>query len=189
MDKITIKSLEIEAPSYHIKVVEENVKTEPQIFPSEEEVVPERYNQTKIVFLPVDPYNHFIYWDIENSLYEKLKGRSLKAVLHCCGEKKLEIEINKQYGEYYFVFYAPFEEVFVSLGYYEDGKFLEITKSNRFILPSDMIFEGEEIFVHKKDFKDKEKIKEKLKKVHSSKGKKAKEILSQVSGKSSSSLL
>lgn len=149
--------------SYDTKTILEDIQHEEPLFLQEEYWIPERYNETKLVFLPVDPHWHFVYWDIKDTLYEKIKSYTLQFRVVCCGEEKLSINILQQYGSYYFNFHAPFKDVYCILGYVKNNEFVEIARSNIFKLPSDQIFEGEEIFVTKETLKNKE-IGEKLKK-------------------------
>ncbi|NPA54670.1 MAG: DUF4912 domain-containing protein [Aquificae bacterium] len=161
--KLIQESLKDFGKGYEIHPVLEDIKHEEPVFVQEEYWIPERYNETKIVFLSVDPYWQFVYWDIEDSIYGKIKEKPLKIKVFSNEKEKLSIDINSQYGKYYFQYHAPFEEVFCILGYIEEENFIELSKSNSFILPSDEIFEGEEIFVSKEDFKNKEKIEKLIK--------------------------
>ncbi len=167
--KLIQESLKDFGRGYEIHPVLEDIKHEEPVFVQEEYWIPERYNETKIVFLSVDPHWQFVYWDIEDSIYEKIKGKPLKIKVFSNEKEKLSIDINSQYGKYYFQYHAPFEEVFCILGYIEEKNFIELSKSNSFILPSDEIFEGEEIFVSKEDFKNKEKIYEILERIKKAK--------------------
>ncbi|RMD47244.1 MAG: hypothetical protein D6831_00285, partial [Aquificota bacterium] len=84
-DKILKKSLEGIGFSSKINIIEESIKSEPQLFISEEIQIPERYNETKVVFLPVDPWNHYVYWDIEDSMYNQIKNKEVFIKVICCG--------------------------------------------------------------------------------------------------------
>ncbi len=162
-NKLIKESIKEFGISYDIKTILEDIQHEEPLFLQEEFWIPERYNETKIVFLPVDPHWHFVYWDIKDSIYEKIKSYTLQFRVICCGEEKLSINILQQYGSYYFNFHAPFKDVYCILGYLKKDEFIEIACSNIFKLPSDQIFEGEEIFVTRKQLKNKD-IKEELKK-------------------------
>ncbi len=155
---------------YLTPTILEDIKHEEPVFIQEEFLIPERYNQTKVTFLSVDPVVQFIYWDIEDSLYEKLINYDKQIRVFIKDEEKVVINVEEKYGKHYFKLHAPFEEAFCILGYKKDSKFIQIAKSNIFILPSDTVFEGEEVFVSKEDFKNKDKIKKILDKIKVSKG-------------------
>jgi len=167
MDEINLlkKSLENIGLSSRINVVEESIKAESQPFISEEITIPERYNETKVVFLPVDPWNHYVYWDIEDGLYNQIKDKEILIKVICCGEEKLKIPVKELSGNYYFSFHAPFKEVYCRIGYSENEKFITITESNRFILPSDQIFEGKTYFVNKEELRNRKDIKQLLEEI------------------------
>ncbi len=168
-DRLIKESIKEFGISYDIKTILEDIQHEEPVFLQEEYWVPERYNETKIVFLPIDPHWQYVYWDIKDSLYEKIKSYTLQFRVVCCGEEKLSINILQQYGNYYFNFHAPFKDVYCILGYTKDDEFIEIARSNIFKLPSDEIFEGEEIFVTREKLKEKEMKEELKRKLYSAK--------------------
>ncbi len=172
-DRLLKESLKEFGISSNVKTILEDITHEEPVFIQEEYWIPERYNETKIVLLSVDPHWQFVYWDIKDSLYEVIKDYSIQFRVICCGEEKLKINLLQQYGKYYFKFHAPFKEVYCILGYEKEDDFIEISRSNSFILPSDEIFEGKEVFLTPEDIKKKkEEIDKILKKSEILKGKK-----------------
>ncbi len=167
-NKLLKLSLENFGKGYEIPTILEDIKHEETIFIQEEYTISERYNQTKIIFLPVDPSNHFIYWDIEDKLYQQIKSNPLEIKIFVSNAEKKSISVDKQWGKLYFSLYAPFEEAFCLLGYIENGDFVQVAVSNKFILPSDTLFEGEEIFLRREELQDEKKAKKLLKRIKSS---------------------
>ena len=123
--------------------------------------IPERYNITKIVLLPVDPSKHFTYWELSDETINLLKSqyKDFRFVikLYDNGDEVLSIDINDPIGKYYIFYHAPFHQLFVVFGVFVNDQFIEIIKSNTIVVPSDEIseFAEEEIWMTKmKDWKE-----------------------------------
>ena len=113
--------------------------------------LPERYNETKIVFMVRDPEWSYFYWDISdydytsNNLDQKqlhVKIFRLSGVDISKHNEYIDVEVTSSYGSWYIMLGVPHCYFIAELGYYDDkGHFIVLTKSNVIYTPRNTISE------------------------------------------------
>ena len=116
--------------------------------PKEPEGLPESYDQTRVVLLPVDPYLVHVYWEIAPRDEERARRRTralgprFQATLRFCdithtvsdrsnAESQFDVDIELGSGNWYVHLWSPEKRYFVDLGLRtEDGTFVPIARSN-----------------------------------------------------------
>ena len=116
--------------------------------PKEPEGLPESYDQTRVVLLPVDPYLVHVYWEIAPRDEERARRRTrtlgprFQATLRFCdithtvsdrsnAEGQFDVDIELGSGNWYVHLWSPEKRYFVDLGLRtEDGTFVPIARSN-----------------------------------------------------------
>ena len=113
--------------------------------------LPERYNETKIVFMVRDPEWSYFYWDISdydytsNNLDQKqlhVKIFRLSGVDISKHNEYIDVEVTSSYGSWYIMLGVPHCYFIAELGYYDNkGHFIVLTKSNVIYTPRNTISE------------------------------------------------
>lgn len=113
--------------------------------------LPERYNETKLVFMVRDPEWSYFYWDISDYDYSEndldkyslhIKVFRLSGVDISKHSECLDIEVHSSYGSWYAMLGIPHCYFVAELGYYsEDGSFIVLAKSNVAYAPRNSISE------------------------------------------------
>ncbi len=115
--------------------------------------LPERYNETKLVFMVRDPEWSYLYWDIsdydysENDLNRNSRSLHIK-IYRLSGvdisehSECIDIQVHSTYGSWYVMLGIPHCYFVAELGYYnEDGSFIVLAKSNVAYAPRNTISE------------------------------------------------
>ena len=146
MNEIIKLSIQEDNLSSHILHTKDEV-LKPQ---TQDYQIPVRFDITKIVILPVNPSKFYTYWFIKEDLKKQLENKTLRIKLFVENQEVLDIPVSNTDGEMYLFYHAPFKEVFCILCYLQDGKCIEIARSNTFVAPSDLIsYEPEEVWYNK----------------------------------------
>jgi hypothetical protein len=114
--------------------------------PLELEGLPESYDQTRVVLLPVDPYLVHVYWEIapRDEEQARRRARSLRFqatlrfydITHSVSDRsnaqtQFDVDIDLGPGKWYVHLWSPEKRYFVDLGLRtEDGRFVPIARSN-----------------------------------------------------------
>ena len=154
-------SLEEDNFSSHIHPIEEDLKKEVEVLIQEEEpILPEEYNLDRVVLLPVDPYKHFIYWELSEETFKTIQKDKTEIYLKLFEDNKevLKLKINSKSGKRYINYYAPYKKLYVEIAIDKLGIQESLLKSNEVITPSDIVsISEEEVFMHKKVVNGKER--------------------------------
>ncbi len=115
--------------------------------------LPERYNETKLVFMVRDPEWSYLYWDISDYDYSRndlsrgtrslhIKIFRLSGVDVSKHDECMDIEVHSTYGSWYVMLGIPHCYFVAELGYYnEDGSFVVLAKSNIAYAPRNTVSE------------------------------------------------
>lgn len=110
--------------------------------------LPDRYNETKLVLMMRDPDWCYFYWDISDG---DIKAHGIKSKKLCVKIFRLEgtditsnnqhseTEVSYIYGDWYINLATPHAYFIGELGYYENGKFIVLARSNIVYAPRDSI--------------------------------------------------
>lgn len=110
--------------------------------------LPDRYNETKLILMMRDPDWCYFYWDISD---RDIQTHSVKSKKLCVkifrlqgmditkNEQHSEIEVGYIYGDWYINLAMPHMYFIGELGYYENGKFIVLARSNIVYAPRDSI--------------------------------------------------
>jgi hypothetical protein len=111
----------------------------------DENNLPDNYNKDKLVFMIRDPRWGFVYWEITGSLKEKHNLNSIEKFIRCydiTGTDKVEsslsffdIKINDNTNNWYINFPSSNRTYIVDYGYFKDGKFITVLRSNPATFP------------------------------------------------------
>lgn len=110
--------------------------------------LPIRYNETKISLIMRDPDWCYFYWDISDgdSITHDIVSKQLKVKIFrindidLSGHKEhIEVSIGNIFGDYYVNLHNPNAYFIAELGYYQDGIFKVIARSNITYSPRDSI--------------------------------------------------
>lgn len=139
------------------KVVESSSETleSPRRPMSEPGDLPDSYNETRVVLLPVEPYLLHVYWEVASVELEKAKhqldgeyGQS-QAILRCYDVTKIIFDGMNAHGSFdvyidllsksrYVHLWSPEKSYFVELGFKtRNGRFYPIARSNIAQIPPD----------------------------------------------------
>ena len=141
--KTSTKKPKVESP------VIENVPEE--YIPDNIDIVrelPMRYNETKISLIMRDPDWCYFYWDISDadSDAHDIASKQLKVKIFrindidlSAHQEHVEVSIGNIFGDYYINLHNPNAYFIAELGYYEDGIFKVIVRSNITYSPRDSI--------------------------------------------------
>lgn len=120
---------------------------------NEEEKIPDRYNDNRVVLMVRDPYWCYTYWEISDSLLENKRKEMreewgdyslILRVYDVTGVefdgtnsyKFQDIRVNSNAGNWYINVWEPGRDYMVEIGYRShDGHFIAIIRSNRVSSP------------------------------------------------------
>lgn len=139
------------------KVVESSSETleSPRRPKSEQDDLPDSYNETRVVLLPVEPYLLHVYWEVASVELEKAKhqldgnyGQS-QAILRCYDVTNIIFNGMNAHGSFdvyidllaksrYIHLWSPEKSYFVELGFKtRKGRFYPVARSNIAQIPPD----------------------------------------------------
>lgn len=112
--------------------------------------LPERYNTDKLIFLPIDPYRGFLYWELSDALIKKygFNNEHFDKILRVYELEKykkddlsdyIEIHVNKDANNWYLNFKSPDKHYIAELGFIKDGKYIKLLTSNEVYAPRDNV--------------------------------------------------
>ncbi|MFP4486031.1 MAG: DUF4912 domain-containing protein [Campylobacterales bacterium] len=119
--------------------------------------IPERYNINTLVLLPINPSNHFMYWEISRDYIAEKYSSEFDGFVVKFFEKRgdsfsegLSFKVYDENGRYYINKHIPKSEVYAVLGIIDkDGRFIELLSSNIIKTPSDSTSIGDEVWMDK----------------------------------------
>ncbi len=145
--KTSVKKSKIDTPKEAI--VLESIPEE--YIPDNIDIVrelPIRYNETKISLIMRDPDWCYFYWDISDadSISHNIVSKQLKVKIFRINDidlsahkEHVEVSVGNIFGDYYINLHNPNAYFIAELGYYEDGIFKVIVRSNITYSPRDSI--------------------------------------------------
>jgi hypothetical protein len=125
-------SIRVKESKYQITDPEAKERAGSEFYP-----IPDRYNQTKVVFMVRDPYWAFAYWEIDNKTHEKLpdKEESYNLILRVHETESIEhssFDIPIQFGDSSWYIYLPNQDCsyLLELGILREGRYSCLARSN-----------------------------------------------------------
>jgi uncharacterized protein len=111
--------------------------------------LPDSYNKDKLVFMVRDPKWGFVYWEITESKIQQHGLSAVEKYLRCyditeSGSPEnagsiFDIRINDLTNNWYINFPDSNRTYIIDYGYFKDGKFVTVIRSNAATLPRDAI--------------------------------------------------
>ncbi len=122
----------------------------------QEEIIPEKYNETKIVLLVKDPKWLFAFWEIKDNDIIKFKNMRLTLRVYNAAENTyFDIGVTDDASNWYINVPESGKNWFVEIGVLDDNNnFILIARSNTVATPPDKISDvvDEEWMIIEKDF-------------------------------------